>query len=352
MNTCKRAEWMLKIIAAGLFLVLAGCGDQSPVQVESISYLEWDGGIEVSNAETRLVVVPAIGRIMHYSKAGGENLLWTNPEHYGETKPAGDYLSRGDSVIWANFGGDKVWPTPQDLFEEINGRAWPPDPWFDGARHEFERLKNGVRLISPVSDYCGAQVTRTIRLAESGSRVTIHQELTKRQQAQDEAVEPIPHTIWSVTQIRNPEEALFRLNPDSHLGQRYAVFPFEPRAADNFYSYDNLGVFIPDSIHAQKVGADSDKWLAAIIGHTVFGQFFDRQQNATYPEGDLGATVYTSPAYTELELLSPLQELKPGESMEYTIAWDITTLDTVTGADQRRQTAMSWLEEQATIPIE
>jgi hypothetical protein len=348
----RRVKIAAAILFSALLLLFSTCSSENRVSVRSISYPEWDGGIEVSNADTRLVVVPSIGRVMHYSTKGDENLLWTNPVFNGITKPVGEYLTRGDSVVWANFGGDKVWPTPQDLFEEINGRAWPPDPWFDGARHEFEMLEDGVRLISPVSRFCGAQVTRTIRLADSGSKVTIRQELTKKQPAQDESVEPIPHTIWSVTQIHNPQEALFRLNPESHLERRYYVFPFEPRAADNFYTRDSIGIFIPDSAHTQKVGADSDEWLAAILGDQVFGQFFDRRENVTYPEGNLGATVYTSPEYTELELLSPLQELKPGESMEYTIVWDILTLDTLTVPEQKRRAAVEWLETESEKPIE
>lgn len=347
-----RAKIAFAILFPALFLLFSGCSGDSFVNVRSISYQDSDGGIEVSNADTRLVVVPSIGRIMHYSTKGDENLLWTNPALNEITKPDGEYLTRGDSVVWANFGGDKVWPTPQELFEHINGRSWPPDPWIDGARHAFEILENGVRLISPVSDLCGAQITRTITLADSGSRVTIRQELTKKQMAKDESVEPIPHTIWSVTQIRNPQQALFRLNPESHLERQYYVFPFEPRAADNFYTRDSIGIFIPDSAHTQKVGADSDEWLAAILGNQVFGQFFDRRQDVIYPEGNLGATVYTSPEYTELELLSPLQKLKPGESLEYTIAWDILTLDTLKLPEQKRRAAVEWLETESAKPIE
>ena len=43
------------------------------VTVEEIEYEGWANSIEIANPEVRVVVVPAIGRIMHYGFVGGEN---------------------------------------------------------------------------------------------------------------------------------------------------------------------------------------------------------------------------------------------------------------------------------------
>ena len=84
-----RSKIVITILFPALLLLFSTCSSESRVSVRSISYQDWDGGIEVSNADTRLVVVPDIGRIMHYSTKGNENLLWTNPVFNGITKPSG-----------------------------------------------------------------------------------------------------------------------------------------------------------------------------------------------------------------------------------------------------------------------
>ena len=48
---------------------------------------------------------------------GGPNVLWENLKLSGKTV---DLKSPGKD--WTNFGGDKLWPAPQER------SGWPPDP--------------------------------------------------------------------------------------------------------------------------------------------------------------------------------------------------------------------------------
>ena len=111
------------------------------VTVEEIEYEGWANSIEIANSEVRVVVVPAIGRIMHYGFVGGENILWSDPELHGQVLPDGQpNVDEEGQYVWTNFGGDKVWPNQQSEFVKINGHSWPPDHAFDGAVHEVELL--------------------------------------------------------------------------------------------------------------------------------------------------------------------------------------------------------------------
>lgn len=310
--------------------------------VAEIDYQGWKRSIEISNGHAKLVVVPAIGRIMHYGFIDGANILWSDPSLHGQTLAGEPKRNKAGKYVWTNFGGDKVWPNEQSDFKRINGYSWPPDHWFDGGPHQIEMLGDGVIMTSAVSNYNGARSIRTIQLAPTGSRVNIGQQIEKLQTAR---AEPLRYTIWSVTQLIPPREVLFNLNPLSKFSLGYYVFPSSRATAlKNFKLEGRIGVFLPDPLKCQKTGADSNHWLAAIVDNTVIAQFFRRVPAQSYPDGGLSAEVFTCPNYTELEVLSPLMTLQVGQRMQFSISWELHRLEDGFGtAEQRRAAALDWL---------
>lgn len=349
--TCKLIVIRKKSILASIFVLMFStmffrC-DPDRVVVKKLPGNRWPEVIEISNQTVRLSVIPAIGRIMHYGFHGGENILWVNEQWAGKLPPADGYYQSNDSLIWLNYGGDKVWPTPQLDFLRLNGTLWPPDPWFDGGWHQFELLKDGVRLTCRISPFCGARLIREIHLADDGTRVTIYQTLEKVQVATDSTVEPINFTIWSLTQIRPPEQIIFQLHPQSQFSNGFFIFPDYPDAKNKFFIDENYGVFFPDTQLNQKAGTDAENWIAAIVDSLVMVEIFQRNYQATYPDGNLTNTAFTCPTYTELELLSPLAQLKIGEKISYTIAWELNKIPAgLKTSKEKRDWAFNWLEKQ------
>lgn len=334
---------LLLLLACALMTVLVlPTLVQAEVVVKLVEYNGWSNSVELTNDLVRVVVVPSVGRVMFYGLKGGENLLWENPEFAGKTLVKGEYLREEGKPVWANFGGDKVWPTQQDNFPKVNGIEWPPDPWFDGSPFRAALLPDGVRLTSQVSDYCGARIRRVIRLDPAGPGLSVTQKMEKVRIAQRESVEPLPLTIWSITQVVYPEQVLVPLNPESALEKGFHVFPFESRAANNFKVENGTGVFTPHEEYSQKVGADSDHWLGAVIGQMAMAILFTRVEGLEYPDGGLSTEVYTSPDYTELEILSPLTVLQPGESFEWNVRWVLTELAAET-PEGRRAEVLTWI---------
>ena len=311
------------------------------VTISTVTYNGWDSSYELTNGLVKVVVVPAIGRIMFYGFMNGDNMLWDDPAFYGKTLPYGQPYRENGQITWANFGGDKVWPTEQSQFPTINGRSWPPDHWFDGGIHCVDEIANGVKITSQVSSFCGAHSIREIMLDPNSSELFIKQTIRKVKNAQSSSAEPIDYTIWNVTQIRNPQMALINLNPGSTLPNK--LYLWQQEAMANVAMSGDVASFIPDRSRNQKAGADSDHWLGAIIGNNVIGEFF-RLQSGTYPDGGLSAEVYTSPGYTELELLSPFAQLKAGETTQFDISWRLHKLSSeAKTAMQKQDAAVAWL---------
>ena len=340
----------MRLLSSGLLLALIALPAGAGVRISEIEYQGWEQAVEIDNGDIRVVVVPAIGRIMHYGFVGGENILWSDPQYHGQVLPNGKpNLDEEGEFAWTNFGGDKVWSNEQSEFEKINGHSWPPDHAFDGGAHEAELLHDGVRITSPVSEYNGARSIREIRVRAGGSRVDILQQIEKVAKAADESLEPLRYTIWNVTQIRTPEQTFYPLNPHSHFDLRFHPFGFAVSAAmRNFTIKGDIGIFIPDPEESQKTGADSDRWLAGIVDDVAMVEFFRRDGTQRFPDGGLSAEVYTCPDYTELELLSPWVYLEVGETLEHPIAWELFPLpEGLTTPDARRQAVVDWLADRA-----
>src|SRR4051794_20092772 len=175
-----------------------------PVSVEKTAYQGWPESYRLSNGTVEVVVVPAIGRIMRYGPVGGANLLWENPKLAG--KPA----SPGKE--WANFGGDKVWPWPQEDWPQRAGRAWPPPAAAGQAANTVEVRSDSLHMTSPVIEGYGVRIVRDIRLDPAGSRLTIDSRLENAEKPAE-----FPVAAWTVTQFPRPDQLFARVRPDSTL---------------------------------------------------------------------------------------------------------------------------------------
>ncbi|MCZ7646614.1 MAG: DUF4380 domain-containing protein [Planctomycetota bacterium] len=292
--------------------------EHPPVRVERIAYAGWEGAWKLSSAHLEAVVVPQIGRVMQCSKPGGPNLLWQDPSLHGKT------LS-GEPKDWMNFGGDKVWPAEQKQWPKLVGRGWPPDTAFDGMPCAAEAIPGGVRIAGPVSKPLGARYVREITLLPGRAALRVRQWIEKT------TGEPKPLTLWNVTQIAQPEFAFMPAGAKEEIHELIGVkdhseFEFDAAAR---------AVTIRDhEKKSMKIGVrGAESWAAAKVGTALFVESRRLEPDAAYPDGGCHAEIYTAPrptGYTELELLSPMRELKAGETLRSDMVW--TLLDVPAGA--------------------
>jgi hypothetical protein len=92
------------------------------------------------------------------------------------------------------------------------------------------------------------------------------------------------------------------------------------------------------------VGADAGDWLVAIVDDVAIAQLFSWEAGAEFPDGGLSLEVFTSWRYTELEILSPIHRMVPGESFSFSVAWDLKRLNEGT-VEARRSEAVSWVQD-------
>jgi len=341
-SICKRFISFSTI--AAIVCAITGCKTAKVtgrIDIRKIEYHGWKDSLEITNNKVRIVVVPAIGRIMHYGYIGADNLLCHDPALYGKTLSEGKPLEQNGQPIWAAFGGDRIWPSEENMFVVINGHKRPPDHWLDGMPWDAKIADNAVIITSKVSEYCGAQVSREIRLLPDSTRLQIRQTMKKIKPAAKQHLEPLLLTIWNITKVRSPSVTMVSLNQNSCFDKRVFVpvwDDYDNQGRKNISVEGNAAFFTPDPVRNQKMGADAPNYVAAIIGRTVMAEFFSYQTQADYPDGGTSATIFTCPDFAELECMSPLVKLKTEESIQYDICWELFELNSDNPNEQKQQT--------------
>lgn len=299
---------------------------RAEVFVGRIEYKGWKNALRISNGTVELVVVPSIGgRIMHYGYAGGPNLLWENKTVAGKPIPSGE---------WANTGGDKVWPWPQDDWAKLHPKDWPPPAEADQMPHVAQIVGNDtVRVVSPIIIPYGVRIVRDIRLAPTGTRAFLTTHMEQMREGRPNRVSP-----WAVTQVNATPWILARLLPDAsklengfRLQDATTEFKSVTKQSNGFLKIERNGT------KGAKLFADADL-LATLQGDTLFTVRFAPNAPAdnaghSYEAGDR-AQVYCHPddtyftdhgmsTYTEMEMTAPLAVLKKGETITLDQVWEI-----------------------------
>ena len=298
-------------LIGGLLLTLLHSA-QAAVTVKTVMYNGWKGAVQMSNGTVEVVVVPQIGRIMRYGFAGGPNVLWNNAALAGKTT---DLASAGKD--WNNYGGDKLWPAPQDRW------GWPPDRTLDSAPQTIQKLPNGHLLLTgQASKALGIQFRREIALEATGTAVTLTNTLVNT------GTEDVDWAIWEVAQIDDPVEARLSLNKQGHFPTGYRVWGDDPLQPEQFEQTETQLIMKRSPKTSAKVGADAPNGqLEALVGTVKFTFSAPYEIGATYSDQGCAQQIYTNPdpaKYMEMELLGPILPLKPKGTRKFVTHWSLT----------------------------
>lgn len=339
---------MKKITILGLFFVwlsfLSNLGFPQ-CKVENVVYRGWKA-LKLSNEQIELYIVPDIGgRIIQFIFDGHE-YLFVNEKLAGKVLP----YKQGE---WNNYGGDKLWPAPQG-WDGPHQWPGPGDPVLDSGRFSHEVLREegreaAIRVTSPPDkERTGVQFSRVIAVEAGRPDVFI------RNTMRNVSDRRISWGVWSVTQIdaSNPGGEGYNdkldfycgLNRESVFRKKYCVL----------YGLVNNSAWMPDydrglfrghyNYLVGKVGIDSPgEWVASVDGKSgyILVQKYEYFAGRKYPDDSSvefwinGAGRFIAgkelveaeedpektPYLFEMEILSPLVSLDPGESYDFITRW-------------------------------
>jgi hypothetical protein len=281
------------------------------ISITRIAWHGWPDCYLLSNGCIEAIVVPAIGRVMQLRLAGDEaGTFWENRTLDGRLHQTGPHE-------WCNFGGDKCWPAPQSSWPLLLGRDWPPPMAFDSMPMEAVATRDGVSLSSAIDQDFGIQVVRHVELDPAQPIMRIRTEFRKL------LGYPVKVSIWTVTQMREPERIYALLPVDSKFVRGYIpLLNAEPAGLKRENHMLSL-VRHPRAYVKIGVEATSLAW----VGRNCVVRIDADVEVGEYPDGGCVTQIYTNPnpqPYVELETLGPLKKLSAGDEIEQTTVYTLT----------------------------
>jgi hypothetical protein len=245
-------------------------------------------------------------RVIRYGFLGGDNILGEVPELTTKT-------ALGE---WKPWGGHRLWIGPEGM-----PLSYSPDNGPIDARVDADQT---VHLIQPVEPQTSIQKEMTVKLAPSGTAVTIGHRLVNKSLWR---VELAP---WALTIMNDggavilPQEP-YKSHDEALLPVRsvtlWAYTDFSDPRWQHGSKYLRLKTDATRSA-SQKVGIANHQGWAGYLRHGVlFVKRVDWKDGATYPDGGVNVETYTAGKFVELETLGPMVSLESGLAATHEERW-------------------------------
>lgn len=300
--------------------------------------------VRVGNDTLELAFLPQRGGRLISLRVAGRELLWRNPEYLSADLtpvvpparwPVGDASMGG----WLNMGGGKTWPAPQGWGspDEWSG---PPDEVLDAGAYDLtSRHEDGgavaLSLTSGPDLRSGLQITRSFTVPPSGG------EFSERICFHNHSGRPRRWSMWEVVQVDTDPAygAGGHVLVDLDSGGRTHLMLAASGAPQWSVAGDGSQVIVPAQQVVGKLGfpgaRGSITWQRGDGARLSLQAQVDRA--GAYPDGgcpvelwlqyplaaplpELGG-LHPKAHLVELELLSPMHDIGPGETVSMDIDW-------------------------------
>jgi len=279
----------------------------------TINYLSIPDCVELNNDNANVIISTEFGpRILHYALDGGENILGWHPEAAVETELG----------VWKPYGGHRLWLAPENM---------PISYTPDNSKVDLEVLDEFSALFAAgTEESSGIQKQFTVSLAETGSEVTIDHLITNR------GPNVVEYALWALTVLAPGGEVIVPNEPFAPYGPKN-LLPVRTMTQWSYtdftdgrwsFSADATRLRVDESLPSpQKFGVlNRQGWAAYERQGLRFTKRTDYVDNVDYPDLNSNFEVYTAGGFIELETLSPLYRLAPGESAAHTEKWELDRL--------------------------
>jgi hypothetical protein len=275
-----------------------------------VEHLGFENCVRIENGDCEVIVSTAFGpRILHYSFDGGDNILGWHPSAEVRT----------DLGTWKPYGGHRLWLAPENM-----PLSYAPDN--DPIEFQVERDLN-ASFLAPTEESSGIQKQFTVTLSETGTHVTIDHRITNRS---DDTVE---YSLWALTilapggEVVVPNEPHAPYGPENLLPVRTLTQWSYTDFADKRWGFSEeaIRLRVDETAHApQKFGVmNKEGWAAYECKALRFTKRADYIDDSIYPDMNSNFEAYTAGSFVELETLSPLRRMSPGESASHRETWEL-----------------------------
>lgn len=278
------------------------------MHIKNLEHGGWKNNLQLANNHAEVIISLDVGpRILSYKTPRGENVLKNYPEQMGKT----------GETKWMIRGGHRFWIAPED---EI--LSYVPDN--APVEHDLS-IDNGVRLVNTGVDPWNIRKEMTVSLAIDSSEAIIEHK------AINEGDKPIEIASWGLSVMEPGGIEIIPLpplghHPDDLLPNRLMVpWPYTDMTDERWrFGWKFITLRQTENGVPAKLGlAHREKWVAYLMRTALFVKTFDYIEGEKYPDFGCNFETFTNHEMLEIEALSPLRMLNPGESVSHTEHWYI-----------------------------
>lgn len=315
----------LRKLWAGLCLIaLPVFAEPAPPPVAPIlagDFLGWTNAYRLQNDRAEAVLVPALGRLVHFAPLQGTSLFRL------ESALQGQMPTEGENFF--NIGGDWFWPVSQARWAgfSADGKDWPPPalladlPWACSAWTDAEGT-SCAQFTREYGEPLNILVSRLFCLAQGSSALVVRQRIERT------AASDIPVVLWNVSQIAQAEQIVLPVEEKSKFrGGLKALMGRKP-SRKVLVRCGDAAVYRVSPGAETKLGSDSPRgWIAAAKGTNLVFESVVNPAAGDYPDGGSVVEVYSNQGlgYSEIETLSPELDLEPGTVLENVLRIELSS---------------------------
>lgn len=276
------------------------------VKISKTEYSGWTNCIKISNGIVELIVTTDVGpRIIHYGFKGGPNHMKVFAAQAGKT----------GADEWMSYGGHRLWHSPEEKPRTYDEDNFPC---------EWKKIENGIWARGVMDPWTQVEKEMEIVLDPVSSQVTVNHRITNRN-AWD-----IEFSVWCLTVMAaGGREIIPQITegPDLLPNRTIALWTYS-KMNDPRVSWLDKYILLDQDSEAKgpfKIGLPvPDGWVAYANFGQLFVKRFDFVEEADYPDfGLCSFETYTDSEMTELESLSPLWLVEPGDAIEHVEVWEL-----------------------------
>lgn len=204
--------------------------------------------------------------------------------------------------------GSTFWTSPQ---KEWN---WPPVQEYDKASYTVEQTPSSLIMTGQVSQKYKYRIRKEFKTDAKDNAIVITYSII------NESEEIRKVAPWEITRVNN--EGLIFFDAPSEAITPANLIPFTQEYGASWYKTDAGNA-------NRKINADGKGWLAYCGNNLLLVKKFpDLTASQPAPEeAEIQVYVNSGKTYIELESQGAYKELKPGESLSYTVRWYLVPAD-------------------------
>lgn len=251
-------------------------------------------------------------RVIKYYLIGGENIMNdTVYENYVPVKgPQFDeYYYKG--AFWNIYGGHRLWYSPESM---------PESYYPDNDKVDYTLTENGAIFTPRPQTENGVAYEIEIYFSE--------EKLVLKHHIKNIGSKSKRFAAWALTvaALGGVEIIPFNNNDTGLLHNRQiSIWPYTDLRDDRIYFGHKYATLLQKNRENPiKLGFNLNcGHIYYVVGGTTFKKEYTVNENGIYPDNNVSFETYTCKDFTEIESLSELCDVAPGESIIHTEKWSL-----------------------------